>query len=280
MSFNRAVFFDHVRGKLFGGFPGDKGRQQIAGLDALIDEWEHRGGGDIRWLAYMLATAFVETAHSMQPVREAYYLAGKVHDVEAWRKAHLRYYPWYGRGYVQLTWRNNYLKADKELRLGGALIQSPDLALEPKIAADVMFEGMKGGWFTGKKLSDYIAGTRSDYIGARRIINGSDRAVEIADHAGAFEAAVRAGYAVSPASAPTGTTVITPTQPETEKPKPSATAEQKMAATGAAAGAAVVAAAAVGGTEWWVWTGLAVFIIAGLGVAFLIHKKRIAGNVA
>jgi hypothetical protein len=58
-----------------------------------------------------------------------------------------------------------------------------------------MFVGMEEGWFTGKKLSDYINGGKADYYGARGIINGKDRAAEIATYAKAFEAALRAaGY--------------------------------------------------------------------------------------
>ena len=53
------------------------------------------------WCAYGLATAWWETNKTMQPVREAYWLS------EAWRKPNLRYYPHYGRGYVQLTWKGD-----------------------------------------------------------------------------------------------------------------------------------------------------------------------------
>src|SRR5690554_6137901 len=80
-------------------------------------------------LAYLLATAMRETGHTMKPVKEAYWLS------EAWRKKNLRYYPWYGRGYVQLTWEENYKKAQKILGLGTKLTDNPDSVMDPDISA-------------------------------------------------------------------------------------------------------------------------------------------------
>lgn len=134
--------------------------------------------------AYGLATAWHETAFTMQPVKEAFWLD------EAWRKKNLRYYPWYGRGYVQCTWQANYERADKELHLGGSLISNPDRMLEPKVAADTMVRGMVEGWFTGVKNSDF---TIRDYVKRRRMINGTDKAAAIAEVAAKMEAALTAG---------------------------------------------------------------------------------------
>lgn len=124
-------------------------------------------------LAYVLATTELETNYTFEPVREAYYLKA---GAEAYRKK-LKYYPWYGRGFVQLTWEDNYKKAGK--RLGINLTSNPDKAMEPDIAAEVLVVGMLEGWFTGKKLSDYITLQRSDFLNARRIVNGMDRAKDI-----------------------------------------------------------------------------------------------------
>lgn len=142
-------------------------------------------------LAYVLATACWETAWTMEPVREAYWLS------EEWREENLSYYPWYGRGFVQLTWEENYSRADRELNLGGMLLDDPDTALEPDVAADVIVLGMVEGWFTGLRLSDFINLEHSDYLGARAIINGSDHAADIATLAAEYEAALLAeGYGV------------------------------------------------------------------------------------
>lgn len=140
-------------------------------------------------LAYILATAFHETAHTVKPVKEAYYLKGKVKDVEAWRKKNLRYYPWYGRGHVQLTWKYNYEKA--RTKLGVDFITNPDLVLVPVNSARIIVLGMVEGWFTGKKLSDYITIKNSDFLGARKIINGNDKAALIADYAKMYDAELK-----------------------------------------------------------------------------------------
>ncbi len=145
------------------------------------------------WVAYALATAWHETAHSMQPIKEfggpTYFkrmydsegqkpqLAkrlGNIHPGDGVKFA--------GRGYVQLTGRDNYERY--------GIADRPDDAMKPDVAARILRDGMEHGRFTGKKLADYLPG---DYVGARRIINGTDKAHEIAGHAHAFETALIAG---------------------------------------------------------------------------------------
>lgn len=123
-------------------------------------------------IAYVLATVKWETAQTFKPVREAFWLG------EAWRKKHLRYYPYYGRGYVQITWKNNYEKYSR--LLGVDLVNNPDLAMEPKIALFILVHGFKTGAFTGRKISDYINRGQTDFVNARRCINARDRADDIA----------------------------------------------------------------------------------------------------
>ena len=143
--------------------------------------------------AYVLATVEHETNRTFMPVREAYW----VKNAETWRKRNLRYYPWYGRGFVQLTWEENYRKAGE--KIGADLISDPDAALRPDHAAKILVQGMKEGWFTGKKLSDYITLKTSEFVSARRIINGMDKADQIAVLAIKYDAELRkAGYGVEP----------------------------------------------------------------------------------
>jgi putative chitinase len=173
---DRKAFFDGVRPDLFGG---TLTQEQVGGIDAILDEWDARKLTDLRWLAYMLATTYHETNKTMQPVREAYWLS------EDWRRRNLRYYPWYGRGYVQLTWEENYRKMG--CLLGVDLVGDLDLAMEPHTAAAIMFEGMMKaessfGDFTGKCLEMYFSDTVNDPVGARRIINGTDKADLIAGY--------------------------------------------------------------------------------------------------
>ena len=123
-------------------------------------------------MAYVLATAEWETNKTFKPVKEAYWLS------EDWRRENLRYYPYYGRGYVQLTWKNNYAKYSQIL--GVDLINNPDLAMDHDIALFVLVHGFKTGTFTGRKITDYINEGGADFINARRCINGTDHAHDIA----------------------------------------------------------------------------------------------------
>ncbi len=124
-------------------------------------------------IAYGLATTQWETAHTFKPVREAFWLS------ESWRKKNLRYYPYYGRGYVQLTWENNYRMYGGILGLD--LIGDPDLAMQPDVALFVLGHGMKTGTFTGRTLEQFVNRKSTDFVNARKVINGLDKADEIAE---------------------------------------------------------------------------------------------------
>lgn len=177
---NRSVFFAQIRKSLFGG---RLTQEQVEGLDRILDyqtdKWPMM---PVEELAYVLATVKWETGHSMQPVREA-------------GGSSKRYSPYYGRGLVQITWEVNYKKFG---------IVNPDDALEWPVALRCLFEGMIKGSFTGKKLSDYITPEKQDYVGARRIVNGTDRADTISGYAVKFLAALRAAEGIAPAPADDG----------------------------------------------------------------------------
>lgn len=151
-------------------------------INAIKSECTKQGIGLKPQIAYVLATVDHETAHTFQPVREAYYL-GEPDAAEAYRRK-LRYYPYYGRGYVQLTWQNNYATYGKLLGLN--LVAKPDLALDPRTALFVLVHGFRTGAFTGRKLSDYVNNQGTDFINARRCINGTDAAQAIAASAQSF----------------------------------------------------------------------------------------------
>lgn len=189
MTLNTADFFATIRAKRsLLAFGGSLSQDQVDGFNVVLSV---ALGAPLSHTAYMLATAWHETNKTMQPVREAYWLS------ENWRKSHLKYYPWYGRGYVQLTWERNYERADTELNLSGSLIANPDRAMEPRVAAEIMRKGMDEGWFTGVSLSKVLplrgVATREQYMNARTIINGHDKADLIEDYAQAFERALRDG---------------------------------------------------------------------------------------
>ena len=180
------VFFNEVRDHLFGK-PMYQG--QVNGCVAILDAWgKHAPNSDPRFIAYSLATAYHETARSMAPVRELGQGRGRAYGnpVPPYNQVY------YGRGYVQLTWKRNYANATRSLvrhNVVGSdvdLVRNPDLAMRPDIASGILVFGMLEGWFTGRKLVDYFSGTRSDWVDARVIINGHDRAALIASYGLAF----------------------------------------------------------------------------------------------
>lgn len=175
---NRKNFYDGVRQSLFGG---KLLQSQVAGMEAILREWEARPLTDLRWLAYMLATTYHETARTMQPIEE--YGKGKG---RSYGKIDPRTgYAYYGRGFVQLTWKTNYKKMGDLLGLD--LVKNPKLALREDVATMIMFEGMLTaesfrGDFTGRSLEQYFNSKTDDPVNARRIINGLDKAQMIAGY--------------------------------------------------------------------------------------------------
>lgn len=150
-------------------------QSQVDGYETILYAWEQDANlTDHRWLAYMLATVYHETAATIQPVEEYGKGRGKPYGIADPRTGKT----YYGRGYVQLTWHDNYKKFEE--LLGLPLLSQPELACKPDVACDILFHGMMHGSFTGKKLSDYFSGNKSDPRNARRIINGTDRADQIA----------------------------------------------------------------------------------------------------
>ncbi len=204
---NRAAFYASVRARTSAVFGTSISQSQVQGVEAILDEAERRGT-PLRQLAYILATAYHESAHTMQAVREtlaktddgairaleAAWKAGKLSWVKTpyWRKD-ADGKSWFGRGLVQITHKANYQKLG--MLIGVDLVKDPSKALELSTAVQILFTGMELGSFTGKALADYISDGRADYVGARRIVNGTDKAALIAGHAEAFERAlVASGY--------------------------------------------------------------------------------------
>ena len=155
--------------------------------------------------SYVLATTFWETARTFKPIEEygkgkgrkygtiytntegvKYGIAGSGGDTYLYSD-----YPhlYYGMGFVQLTHWVNYKFAGEQL--GIDLLHNPHLALNAKYAAEILVRGFVQGWFTSKKISDYINDKNKGLLGARRCINGNDKAKEIADIAVGMEKALR-----------------------------------------------------------------------------------------
>lgn len=179
-------FYDSLRASF-----GPLKQNQVDGIEHLLKATE---GLSLAHRAYILATAWHETGPTssdlhMTPRREIWGPTTAQKGYEG-RKDLGNTEPgdgkrFAGRGYVQITGRHNYTKASAVVMRD--LVNNPDLALDPDLAAKIMVNGMTQGWFTGKRLSDF-----QSYVNMRRVVNGMDKADLIAGYADKFEAALRA----------------------------------------------------------------------------------------
>lgn len=169
---------------------GKLSQSQVDGINAILSVMK---GAPLAHTAYALATAWHEVDKTMQPIAEYGKGKGKPYGRAGRNNGQIAY----GRGYVQLTWDDNYERMDRALGLRGRLIANYELALDAQIAADIMRVGMDQGLFTTKKFSDYLPAsgpaTLDQFIAARRIINGTDKAALIAGYAMLWMACLQAG---------------------------------------------------------------------------------------
>jgi len=191
---NRQLFFQEINRSLFNRKLNDRQREGILHKLAAFAKFEVTVD---QWIAYMLATSYHETAHTMQPIEEWGKGAGKSYGKKI--KQNGQPYTWpdkiyYGRGDVQLTWYENYERMGD--LMGLPLLEQPELALDPEISAQILVEGMilgksNRGDFTGYSLENFFNPQRDDPFGARRIINGLDNAHTIAGYHYKFLEAIR-----------------------------------------------------------------------------------------
>lgn len=184
---DRDIFFNTVRDNPFDGVLAES---QVDGMNIIINEWENRKLTDLRWLAYILATTYYETAHTMQPIEEIGRGTGMSYGTPDPETS----FVYYGRGFIQLTWKDNYDKVGKSINID--LVNNPDKALEPSTASKILFEMMINGINHNDKnrikLEDFFNENQEDWYNARKIINGPlNRAQDIADNARAFYFALK-----------------------------------------------------------------------------------------
>lgn len=204
-------FYDSARVHVFAGriLP-----LQFDGMENLFRvQAKHLPDIAVDELAYDLATAYHETGASMQPITErgerSYFnkyepgtklgrMLGNTVKGDGYR--------FRGEGHVQNTGRRNAAYATKQLNakfnLGIDLVANPELRGDPVISALSLFLGNREGWWTGKDLSDFLDGKDEsdaedlrEFINARRVVNGTDKANTIGRYALAFEKAVRGALA-------------------------------------------------------------------------------------
>ena len=191
-----AKFYDTIRDGLFHGWLGER---QFSGLNDVLGVVDAPAALALsgttvfprRWKAYVLATVWWETDFTMQPVAEI----GRGRGYPYGQPAGPYGQCYYGRGYPQLTWYDNYLQAHQRLSAAGVLhpgqdvCKTPDLACDPEVSAFILISGMTQGWFTGRKLENYFPiedPSSADWYNARRIVNGLDHANDIGDAAQTF----------------------------------------------------------------------------------------------
>jgi hypothetical protein len=205
---NRKVFF-RCWGQHFGALT----RGQVEGLEDCLDSLEGHGYFTqpvfVARAAYALATIHHETGRAFIPVKER-----RGHPVKNPRLYALQNRYWntgfYGRGLVQTTWEENYRRAGQLLKgrvfhLPGrtlvvdseTFVREPDLMLYHGPSFGSALACMELGLFArdksgmGHSLMRYINKQGVDYVGARRIINGQDRAVDVANLAVKYLAILR-----------------------------------------------------------------------------------------
>lgn len=202
--FNRTTFFQKYR-EAFGSVQ----QLQVEGIEFLLGKIE----SDPEWksipqVSYFFATIKHETGierngvlQTYQPIKELRGRAGtKIRAIQD------RYWGTdaFGRGLIQITWPANYAKF-------GLSKNEYDKALEPDTAYDIAARGMRKGMFTKFRLSDFINDKEVDYFNARRIVNGLDKAEQIAGYAQKFERILKASLVTD--------SVTDSPQPVKEEPK-------------------------------------------------------------
>lgn len=264
---NRKVFYDFVRNLPFGGRISP---DQFGGLEKILDYKEaNHPDMDVRWLAYILATVFHETARTMQPVRET--LATS--DAQAIARLNAAYKKgtlkvskpywvdgYFGRGLVQVTFKENYDKFG---------ISNPADALTWEVALDVLFTGMIEAKFTKYRLSQFFNAKNDDPKGARKIVNGTDKATLIAEyHKNFLDALKQAQKAVE---APQE---VRKPEPQADKPdSPALSADPMTQIVTGIGGIGAISTVVSAVSNPWAF-GVVAIILVGMGVFLYLRKQQ------
>lgn len=270
MKLNRKVFFTYARRAPFGG---RLSQQQVDGMEQLLAEWETgQYGDDPRHLSYVLAGVFHETGGRMVPVREGFARTdAEARQVVARRKYGKPAGPYghvyYGRGRIQNTWLENAEKLSEEF--GVDLVKNPDLVLtDGLLDAKITFRGHEKGIWTGHRLSQFFNSSANDPVGARKIVNGKDKANLIAGYYESFLGAVNA--------ANTGTSMPQDVSEKEATPDDVPVQKSPAAITGIGAGVVATVTGILGAVDN-VWAGvtLAFLVVSAIVVWYLYSKGQL-----
>lgn len=291
---NRKKVFDHLRSTVFhGGYS----QSQVHGIDRLLNvfeqhyvaTWEQAHGLNmaLQLAAYCLATCYWETGKRMMPVYETHARnsAQAIRRLEKWyrTKRPKRVTPywregWFGRGDVQLTHKYNYVKGTEllaEIGVSADLVANPELAIDPINSAHILFLGSYKGAFTGRRLADYIDADEveefGDYVHARAVINGRDKARTIARFAQDFEDALMVSIEIVPATKEPEIEPGVTNEPETTG-TPLTESTTIIAAAGQAAVTITGVVSALGELNPWV-SGVLI-IVSAAALLWIVRERK------
>ena len=171
--------------------------------DKAIEYWIT----DKRQIAYVLSTIKWEAPNPEWPWFKNQEEIGKWKWKKYWVVDKSTWYAYYGRWFIQLTWKENYQKYTQIIQSSWKdfkdnngntlkwseidLVNNPDIILQSNdLAAFILMDWMKNWWpdrLETKKLSHYINDNKQDYYNARIIINWmSSKPQEYANNALAY----------------------------------------------------------------------------------------------
>lgn len=206
---DRSRFYAALRRRDSGIFGTSLGQAQVDRLETILTRMDARRI-ELAQAAYILGTAYHESDRfrTMEEYASGAAYEGRATLGNTQSGDGVRFK---GRGFVQITGRRNY--TDWAKRLGADLVGNPALAARLDHATTILIDGMMLGTFTGRKLPDYVAGAKKDFVNARRVVNGTDRSAMIAGYACAFEKAlVEARYSATAAPSRPAKPISTPTR--------------------------------------------------------------------
>ena len=108
-------------------FNGQLSQVQVDSVNAILEACTKHNVTDVHQISYILATAQHEAG--LKPVSENGRGAGHPYG----KPDPITHQTYYGRGFVQLTWKGNNQQFSK--LLGVDLVNRPELALQPDYAA-------------------------------------------------------------------------------------------------------------------------------------------------
>lgn len=193
---NKQNRYDNYVNRALNTVPSERREMARENLYHIVRALDEEGILTDRTLAYALATVEHETGSRFQPVREGFAIDNRgainaVTNLYNQGKIKTNYSlpdsagnSFYGRGYIQLTHKGNYLDMGQKLGLGNQLAENPDMALDPEISAKILAK-----FFKERGVVNYAE--KGDFYGARRPVNGVDRASKIAARANTYLGAVK-----------------------------------------------------------------------------------------